>query len=502
MTANTTEYKLTADELANIFAGHPIDLDKLNTLIANLNNCFDEKTNYLNMATQLKDTNDPFIIHSMLQSEREINERYAAALREYTHYRYSSIVDPAINAYAAYINDPNAKLTETDICMYSMEYMDETPIDDYFNKSNADEVLTHAIDDFMSYIAKRSPDYKPNWGKMFENEKTVTPDKAVIITDKPYTKMFNRNESGLFYFDVGENNFPITRIVQLDYSALDGLEVLNEYDRSTCDAIVTHVAAGNKFMTKQMLYRVMTRNPNARLTKDMSDWDDIDKSIRKLIRTIYKADITEEARFYQRLNNLQLEVEEPIVLGRIVTAKELNGQQIDSVLQVVDEPIVLRIAKAKGQLQPVSIKSIAAPVNKNKFSLRVQDYLERWIVWKQHDNNKHEELAAKNDEMPRQFPLAKRTLLLETLSKEVIEQQPIDPNPDELRKYKERIKKQKQRLNTLIPDYLTSYCKNDKNDFYIYAYVMDSERIRIAFNPEQAQGLKKYVINKSMSYIP
>ena len=488
--ASTKEYQLTADELSNIFAGHPIDLDKLNNLIATLNNCFDEKNEFLDMANKLKDTNDPFIIHSMLQTENDINVRYAAALRDYVHYRYSSIVDPAINAYAAYINDPNAKLTETDICMYAMEYMEETPIDDYFNKANADEVLTHAIDDFMSYVAKRSPDYKPNFGTMFENEKTVTPDKAMIITEKPYTKLFNGNENGLFYFDVGTNNFPITRIVQLDYSALDGLDVLDEYDRSTCDAIVTHVAAGNKFMTKQMLYRVMTRNPNARLTKDMSDWNDIDKSIRKLIRTIYKADITDEARHYPQMNNLQLEVEEPIVLGRIVTAKELNGQHIDSVLQVIDEPIVLRIAKAKGQVQPVPLAELAAPANKSKFSIRVGDYLERWIVWKKHD-------YADNEKKKQSFPLSQRTLLLETIMNEVLDPQPVDPDKEELRKYKERIKKQRQRLPLLISEKLTAYCCTG----FLYGYVMDNERIRISFNGSHTKDLKKYAKPGTTSYL-
>lgn len=492
----TEVFELTPDLLNNIFAGHTIDENKKRELTENLNACHKEKSDYLEMANALKGTTDSFLMQSMVRTERDINTRYEAAIKDYIHYLYGSIIDPAINAYASYIANPDINFSDSDLCVCVFDYTEETTIDKYLGKSNVDELLTFAIDDFMKYVQKKYPEYKPNTSKMFENEKTVVPGNAIVITEKPYVKLFTENENGLFSFDVGTDKYPITRIIQLDYSGLDSL---NDYDRSVCDAIVTHVEAGNTYITPQMIYKIMTRNPNARLTQTMNDADDIRNSIRKLIKTTYKTDISDEARFYPRLNNMQLEIEEPIVLGRIVTAKELNGQYIDSVLQVVDEPIVLRIAKAKGQLQPVPIKLLATPVNKNRFSLRVQGYLERWIVWKHHDNNEYEKEAAKNQELPRQFPLKHRTLLLEKLMKEVLEPQPDDPAPDELRKYKERIKKQKQRLNTLIPDFLTSYCKNQ---FYICAYVLDNERIRIAFNSEQEQGLKKFLSDKTMSYMP
>lgn len=212
---------------------------------------------------------------------------------------------------------------------------------------------------------------------------TKYPENYLTPTDKVSNLAFSNKLTGSLEELAMErrgSKKQITTIASIDLDKLDDAvqirakKELTAYDREVHDAIVTlFVDGGNEFITPQMIYQVMTGNPNAylnpRQAKAISD------SITKFMYSRVIIDASQEAKSY---GFGSFKYDGNLISGERVTAV-LNGNVLEC-LHILRPPILYEYANKKNQIGRLDIKLLNTPINKTEEIIMLQGYLYRRIL--------------------------------------------------------------------------------------------------------------------------
>jgi hypothetical protein len=172
----------------------------------------------------------------------------------------------------------------------------------------------------------------------------------------------------------------ITTLASIDFEKLNGsVEIksrkeLTAYDREVHDAIITlFVDGGNEYITPQMIYQVMTGNPDAYLNPKQAEA--ISESITKCMYSRLIIDASEEAKAY---GFDSFKYDGNLISGERVTAT-LNGT-VAECLRILRPPVLYDYANKKNQIGRFDIKLLNSPINKTEEIITLQGYLYRRIL--------------------------------------------------------------------------------------------------------------------------
>ena len=210
----------------------------------------------------------------------------------------------------------------------------------------------------------------------YPNEWVAPIDK---VSSKAFNGMLNYGRFEKIALEKKGSKKEITTIINIDFDdlgknvVLSGRKELEPFDRDVHDAIVSLYVGGNELITPQMIYQVLTGNPNVRLTGNRQK--EISESITKCMFTRVDLDASEDAKAYGFEN---LKYQGSLIAAEKITAK-LNGQ-VTEALRVFRPPILYEYADKKNQIARFDIKLLNTPVNKTKEIITLQGYLQRRIV--------------------------------------------------------------------------------------------------------------------------
>lgn len=165
---------------------------------------------------------------------------------------------------------------------------------------------------------------------------------------------------------------PVTTFASINFSApqLQGLKGLTYYDRSVYNAICTlYARGGNKYITKQMIYQVMTGNEEAYLNPKQAA--DIDSSITKFMYGGIYIDATEEVKKHNIGGSFSYDTN---LLHAERGRYNLNGT-IAECIHILKPPVLLEYSSSKDQIANIPIMALATPVNNNSDMLALKAYL-------------------------------------------------------------------------------------------------------------------------------
>jgi hypothetical protein len=179
----------------------------------------------------------------------------------------------------------------------------------------------------------------------------------------------------------------ITTLASIDFDNLNGSvqikgrRELTPYDREVHDAIITlYVDGGNEYITPQMIYQVMTGNPDAYLEKKQAEA--ISDSITKCMYSRLIIDASEEAKAY---GFDSFKYDGSLISGERVTAS-LNGTVVEC-LRILRPPVLYEYANKKNQIGRFNIKLLNTPINKTEEIITLQGYLYRRILSMKNNSN-------------------------------------------------------------------------------------------------------------------
>ena len=199
------------------------------------------------------------------------------------------------------------------------------------------------------------------------------------VSSKAFNGMLNYGRFEKIALEKKGSKKEITTIINIDFDdlgknvVLSGRKELEPFDRDVHDAIVSLYVGGNELITPQMIYQVLTGNPNVRLTGNRQK--EISESITKCMFTRVDLDASEDAKAYGFEN---LKYQGSLIAAEKITAK-LNGQ-VTEALRVFRPPILYEYADKKNQIARFDIKLLNTPVNKTREIITLQGYLQRRIV--------------------------------------------------------------------------------------------------------------------------
>ncbi len=213
---------------------------------------------------------------------------------------------------------------------------------------------------------------------------TVYPVNFLAPTDKVSNLAFSNELTGEHIQQLAMerrgSKKQITTLASIDFEKLNGSvqikgrKELTAYDRQVHDAIITlYVDGGNEYITPQMIYQVMTGNPNAYLEKKQAEA--ISDSITKCMYSRLIIDASEEAKAY---GFDSFKYDGSLINGERVTAT-LNGTVVEC-LRILRPPVLYEYANKKNQIGRFDIKLLNTPINKNEEIITLQGYLCRRIL--------------------------------------------------------------------------------------------------------------------------
>ena len=212
---------------------------------------------------------------------------------------------------------------------------------------------------------------------------TRYPESYLAPTDKVSNLAFNNELTGSLQKLAMErrgSKKQITTIASIDFDKLDNSvqirakKELTAYDREVHDAIITlFIDGSNEYITPQMIYQVMTGNPNAYLEKKQAEA--ISDSITKFMYSRVVIDASEEAKLYGFDN---FKYDGNLISGERVTAT-LNGNVLEC-LRILRPPILYEYANKKNQIGRFDLKLLNTPINKTEEIITLQGYLYRRIL--------------------------------------------------------------------------------------------------------------------------
>lgn len=219
--------------------------------------------------------------------------------------------------------------------------------------------------------------------KKSDSLRTSYPTQFIAPTDKVSRLLFDGELSKALSSLAMENRKSrktITTLASIDFDDLNGsVEIkgrreLTPYDREVHDAIITLFVDGeNEYMTPQMIYQVMTGNPDAFLEKKQAEA--ISNSITKCMYSKVTIDAKEEAKAYG-FDDFKYD-------GNLISSERktatLNGTVLEC-LHVLRQPVLYELASNKNQIGRLDIKLLNTPINKTEEIITLQGYLYRRIL--------------------------------------------------------------------------------------------------------------------------
>jgi hypothetical protein len=213
---------------------------------------------------------------------------------------------------------------------------------------------------------------------------TKYPVNFLTPTDKVTLRAFENKLTGRQMQKLGMerrgSKKQITTLASIDFDKLDGSvqikgrKELTAYDREVHDAIITlYIDGGNEYITPQMIYQVMTGNPDAYLHPKQAEA--ISESITKCMYTRLIIYASEEAKEY---GFDSFKYDGNLIIGERVTAT-LNGTVLEC-LHILRPPGLYEYANKKNQIGRFDIKLLNSPIKKTEEIITLQGYLYRRIL--------------------------------------------------------------------------------------------------------------------------
>ena len=220
---------------------------------------------------------------------------------------------------------------------------------------------------------------------------TFYPANFLAPTDKVSNLAFNNELTGRHIQQLAMerrgSKKQITTLASIDFDNLNGSvqtkgrRELTPYDREVHDAIITlFVDGGNEYITPQMIYQVMTGNPDAYLNPKQAEA--ISESITKCMYSRLIIDASEEAKAY---GFDSFKYDGSLISGERVTAT-LNGTVVEC-LRLLRTPVLYEYANKKNQIGRFDIKLLNSPINKTEEIITLQGYLYRRILSMKNSSN-------------------------------------------------------------------------------------------------------------------
>lgn len=238
-----------------------------------------------------------------------------------------------------------------------------------------EQLLEHRLDiDYMRQVMQeRTPSVKTRY-----------PNTLIVPTDKISNLAFSGeligHEATKLAMERRGSKKQITTLASIDFDSFDnevqikGRKKLTAYDREVHDAIITlSEEGGNEYITPQMIYQVMTGDPNASLETKQAEA--ISESITKCMYSKITIDAKEEATAY---GFDDFKYDGHLISGERVTAT-LNGT-VTECLHLLGKPILYVYADKKNQIGRVNLKLLNSPINKTEEIITLQGYLYRRIL--------------------------------------------------------------------------------------------------------------------------
>ena len=239
------------------------------------------------------------------------------------------------------------------------------------------------------------------WEEQVKKSQRTTTAIANIITRRAKEVIFGVTKVEGTAFDTEKNDFlynnlfPVTidvgalkkrvisTMVSIDFNKMRQLGVtvkseqrLTPYDREVHNAVSTLCVAGNKYITPQMIYQVLSGNKkDVKMTAKARE--EILGSIDKMRFTEILIDSSQEARAGWVKEATYKGALIPSESVRIVT---LNGQEVKECIHLFRTPPLYDYANDKNQIDRINIKMLNVPVSNTPENIELKGYLLRRII--------------------------------------------------------------------------------------------------------------------------
>lgn len=212
------------------------------------------------------------------------------------------------------------------------------------------------------------------------------PQKQLITVDKISNKIFGKEMAELLENDCASVNMKVSKknkkliktFVSINYGELkkrniSGVQRLTSFDRAVLDAINTIYKAGNRYMTIDQIFRVMSGKENGRVRPTMKE--KMNRSIQKMMVVLVTINNDEEVEAF---NTNKIKVTENILKATYVEF-ENSGNTVEGIR--VDNSIILQYAETRNQIDSsMPIEIMDTPINKNETNIAIQSYLYRRVL--------------------------------------------------------------------------------------------------------------------------
>ena len=235
---------------------------------------------------------------------------------------------------------------------------------------------------------------------------TVPILKRIDGTDKLTQAIFagkvGRNYVNVAMETAGSAKEVTSAICLLDY---DGFTlpngqplVLTPFLYEVYNAICSIRAAGNRFTTYNMIYKVMTGKTGRGKSKEVRLNAEKKEQLRKalqILRVGVSTDIHEEVDAgyikdeklkgtrFEKLKNAKKRptyIDDVLLDTRVIGNVEIDGHMMDEVIEIKDEPILYSYSKMRGQVSTYPLEVLNAPIRNTADNMAVRGILIRWIL--------------------------------------------------------------------------------------------------------------------------
>lgn len=243
----------------------------------------------------------------------------------------------------------------------------------FIKPTNNDEFHTRSIEEEPK--KKELPKTRP-----------TKPQKQLITVDKVSNKIFSKEIAKFLENDCVSVNMNVAKrgkkkintLVTINYSELkrrniSGVQRLTQFDRAVLDAINTIYKAGNRYMTIEQIFKVMSGKENGRVRPTMKE--KMNRSIQKMMVVLVTINNDEEVEAY---NTNNIKVTENILKATYVEF-ENSGNKVEGIR--VDNSIILQYAETRNQIDSsMPLEIMDTPINKNETNIAIQSYLYRRVL--------------------------------------------------------------------------------------------------------------------------
>lgn len=175
----------------------------------------------------------------------------------------------------------------------------------------------------------------------------------------------------------------------INFDALANVQIskrLTAFDKIVYIATAALYNAGNEWVTLTQIYYALGNNRSK--TPASYHLEKILNSLQKMKAADIFIDNAQEAGKY---NYPSFRYEGDLLPMEKITAS-INGKLTDAAIHLFREPPLVTFAKQRNQVTTISVKLLAAPINKTEKHLAIQDYLLERISRAKHGTKKQERI--------------------------------------------------------------------------------------------------------------